>query len=91
MSKFEFLDRLPESTSRGRKDPLLDEFVDALRRRTGEWAAWPKPLKGEQSARSYGANIRAGRTRRFASKEFDARVVDGTLYVRHAPITKGQL
>jgi hypothetical protein len=87
MAKFEFLDHDPRTgTVRGRADdPIIPEFVGALRANPERWAKYPRQPKNPASAGSLASRIRDGQVKPFRTKEgrFEAVSRDGDVYVRY--------
>lgn len=84
MSEFKFVE-LEHRGQRGRPDPLLEEFAEALRSNTGRWAEWPRPIS-RGSIATTAARIRnasLGAPKPLGDGTFDACTRKGIVYVRH--------
>lgn len=90
--KFEFVAELP---ARVRTRPekysesmLVHRFAAASKRRPGEWAKWPGPIK-PSTAHSYCQKIRQGTQRGFRERGYQAQVRNSVLYVRYVGAGEG--
>lgn len=82
MTEFHFVDALPPRKRDG--DPVLREFVDALRAQPGRWAKYPLE-RTPATAAAIGSNIRSGDRRApkaFHDGSFEAQISQKVLYVR---------
>ena len=66
------------------KLPKYHAEVEALRNNTGMWAKFNLPDTVEYVARnSLASNIKRGNLKAFSEGTFEARVINGDLWVRH--------
>ena len=79
--KFTFVDELPD-IEHGRNGMYV-EFAAALRENSGKWAVWPRTFKNKASASATVGNIRRGKVVNLPPEEFEARTINGAVYVRH--------
>jgi hypothetical protein len=79
--KFTFVDKLPK-IERGRNG-MYEEFAAALRENSGKWALWPRTFKNKATANSTVGNIRRGNMVNLPPDQFEARTINGAVYVRH--------
>lgn len=85
MTAFEFVDELPQDGYKqgARPNPVLVKFADALRANPGKWAKWPLEAKTKSALNSIVWQINKGHRRLWSDLDFEARQIDGVLYVRH--------
>ncbi|AHJ86431.1 hypothetical protein 40AC_68 [Mycobacterium phage 40AC] len=78
-----FYDSLPEEQPREERRSALADFAEALMRRPGEWAEWPKSFDREHQAYCCKSNVNTGKLKNFPRGQFDAEKVGKRVYVRY--------
>lgn len=84
--KFEFVDELPESISRGpRVNPIDVKFAEALRESPGRWAKLPNSRLKVSSQQFFSTQINRGTggPNPLYSGEFESKIRNNVVFVRY--------